>query len=494
LKQGRGQCKPPRGPVAILRGVAACQLPWNKHRRWIVVVEPMREATPLTAPQTRGHDPKAPATDLARASTARRRPAASERRARWPQAALLHELLSRILRAGRLCVIDEAGTMQTYGDGRGEAVVVRLSRRGGRRIVAHGGLGLGEAYMEGDLVLLHGDLWDLLSLVGRNLPRRAPGRVGPMTRFCEGVIRRLRQTNDRVAARRNVSHHYDLSNDLYGRFLDADMQYSCAYFSDPGMTLEAAQSAKKRHLASKLRLSPGLRVLDIGCGWGGMALTLAREHGVRVHGVTLSREQLALAEARAAEAGLSQQVRFTLADYRDVAGSFDRIVSVGMFEHVGAPNYPAFFAKVSDLLTEDGVAVIHSIGRMEPPGVTDPFIRKYIFPGGYIPALSEVTAAVEQVGLWITDIEILRLHYAETLRRWRKRLMAQGNAIAAAYDDRFRRMFEFYLASSELSFRTGTTMVMQIQLARRVDALPITRDYMIEAEQAVSTPRMAAGG
>jgi cyclopropane-fatty-acyl-phospholipid synthase len=260
--------------------------------------------------------------------------------------------------------------------------------------------------------------------------------------------------------------------------------------TSPDMTLEAAQAAKKTHIAAKLRIDPGHRVLDIGCGWGGMGLTLARDYGAEVVGVTLSTEQLSLANERASSERLAGHAEFTLKDYRDVEGPFDRIVSVGMFEHVGAPNYVGFFNKVRDLLTDDGVAVIHSIGRMETPGVTDPFIRKYIFPGGYIPALSQVTSAVERAGLWITDIEILRYHYAETLRCWRERFMADRAAIAALYDERFCRMFEFYLASSELSFRTGTTMVMQLQLTKRAGALPITRDYMVAAERAVQ-PRAA---
>jgi cyclopropane-fatty-acyl-phospholipid synthase len=338
--------------------------------------------------------------------------------------------------------------------------------------------------MDGDLVFERGELWDLLDLIGHNLAERGADRWPRLARLRRGLLRRLRQANGRVAARRNVAHHYDLSNDLYRRFLDADMQYSCAYFAQPGLSLDAAQAAKKAHIAAKLQLAPGQSVLDIGCGWGGTALSLARDYGVQVTGITLSEAQLSLARARAEAAGLAGRVRFELTDYRDVAGPFDRIVSVGMFEHVGAPNYIAFFDKVRALLSEDGVALIHSIGRMEPPGVTDDFIRKYIFPGGYIPALSQVTAAVELAGLWVTDIEILRGHYEETLRRWRERFRAQWNAIAADRGDRFCRMFEYYLATSELSFRTGTAMVMQIQLARTAAALPKTRDYMLEPEPA----------
>jgi cyclopropane-fatty-acyl-phospholipid synthase len=395
---------------------------------------------------------------------------------------LLHLLFAKALRSGRLRIIHDDGAAESFGDGSGPPIVIRLTHRGALRIALHPEPGLGEAYMEGDLTFAEGDLWDLLSLVGHNLHRRRPRPAGVWRRGRDHLLRLMRQGNGRRSARRNVAHHYDLSNDLYRSFLDTDMQYSCAYFVRTDMTLEAAQAAKKRHIAAKLKIEPGHRVLDIGCGWGGMALTLARDYGAHVTGVTLSTEQLALANERTRSEHLAGRAEFLLKDYRDVEGPFDRIVSVGMFEHVGAPNYVGFFEKMRDLLTEDGVALIHSIGRMEPPGVTNAFIRKYIFPGGYIPALSQVTSAVEEAGLWITDVEILRLHYAETLRCWRERFLANRDAIAAMYDERFCRMFEFYLASSELSFRTGTTMVMQLQLTRRADALPITRDYIAETE------------
>jgi cyclopropane-fatty-acyl-phospholipid synthase len=402
---------------------------------------------------------------------------------------MLHAILTKMVRFGRLSVAYAGGRVENYGDGSGPHVAVRLTAAGARRIGLNPGLGLGEAYLEGDLGFDQGDFFDLMALVGRNLTfRPEPSRSTWRRRLWTGLVRRVQEINSRAQARRNVHHHYDLSFELYRRFLDADMQYSCAYFARPDMSLEEAQAAKKAHIAAKLRLRPGMRVLDIGCGWGGLALTLAKDYGVQVHGVTLSTEQLAVAQRRAKEQGLGERVRFTLTDYRDLRGPFDRIVSVGMFEHVGAPNYHAFFEQVRDLLTEDGVALIHSIARADPPAVTAPFIRKYIFPGGSIPALSEVTAAVEDSGLWSTDIEILRLHYAETLRCWRERFAADRAAIALMYDERFCRMWEVYLAMSEISFRSGSHMVMQLQLARRVDALPITRDYMYEGEREAMAP------
>jgi cyclopropane-fatty-acyl-phospholipid synthase len=269
------------------------------------------------------------------------------------------------------------------------------------------------------------------------------------------------------------------------------MQYSCAYFRRPDDSLDLAQAQKKALIAAKLRLQPGMRVLDIGCGWGGMALTLAQDYGVRVLGVTLSEEQHRVATARAREAGLADRVEFRLMDYRDVTGPFDRIVSVGMFEHVGVPHYDTYFAHVHDLLAEDGVALIHTIGRAAPPSATGPWVRKYIFPGGYVPALSEMMAAVERHDLWPTDIEVLRLHYAETLRHWHERFMAEVEAITALYDARFVRMFRYYLLGSEMAFRHGRQCVFQVQLARQRDAVPLTRDYLWQAAKADRTLRAA---
>jgi cyclopropane-fatty-acyl-phospholipid synthase len=415
---------------------------------------------------------------------AEREPVPADGSAERQEAAVLEGFLKRLIRTGALSVRLPNGKAVAFGDGTGPQVSVSLTSWSAARAIATDPQGgLGDAYMNGQLQFEQGDIWDLLDLAGRNLPDRSDQRHGPLQMAVLAARRRLQQWNDRAAALSNVAHHYDISNDLYRRFLDADMQYSCAYWARPGMTLEEAQAAKKAHIAAKLRLAPGQKVLDIGCGWGGMALELAGRHGVEVLGITLSREQLALARERAQAAGLADRVRFELIDYRDLQGQFDRIVSVGMFEHVGVPNFRAYFARIRDLLTPDGVALVHTIGRRSPPDLTNRWVRRNIFPGGYIPALSETSAAIEQTGLFITDIEFLRLHYAETLKAWRERFRAEWGAVAQMYDERFCRMWEYYLASSELGFRALGDMNMQIQLARRVDALPLTRDYMYEAER-----------
>jgi cyclopropane-fatty-acyl-phospholipid synthase len=393
---------------------------------------------------------------------------------------MIDSVLGRMIKVGDLTLHLPGGQTKRAGDGTGAPVEARVNARGLRRIATNPSLGFGEAYMDGDLELLQGTCWDLLEIVGKSGARTPKGRGSFFKRTSKAVRRKLQQVNGRIASRRNVSHHYDISNDLYRRFLDADMQYSCAYFERPDMTLEEAQAAKKAHIAAKLSLRPGTTVLDIGSGWGGMAMTLAKDHGADVTGVTLSTEQLELARERVAAAGLSEKVRFELTDYRDVTRQFDRVVSVGMLEHVGAPNFGGYFETVKRLMKDDGSALIHSIGRMSGPGLTNAFTHKYIFPGGYIPGLSEIVTAIEDQGLWITDIEILRLHYADTLRHWRMRFLADPE-IPALYDARFRRMWEFYLAGAELGFRYGGHMVFQIQVAKRVGTLPMTRDYMLSA-------------
>ncbi|WP_454713641.1 class I SAM-dependent methyltransferase [Caulobacter segnis] len=389
---------------------------------------------------------------------------------------MIEALLRKMIKTGDFTAHLPGGRVIKAGDGTGPPVVIRVNGRGLRRL-ANPSLGLGEGYMEGDIVFEQGSISDLLTIVGESGGRK-PKRGSAFTRFRKALKRRIQQVNDRVASRRNVSHHYDLSNDLYRRFLDTDMQYSCAYFERPDMTLEEAQEAKKALIGRKLLIQPGMKTLDIGSGWGGLSMTLAKDFGAQMTGVTLSTEQLALAKERAATAGLGDKTDFRLTDYRDLDEKFDRIVSVGMLEHVGAPNFRTYFETIAKLLDENGVALVHSIGKMHGPGATNAFTQKYIFPGGYIPGLSEIVTAIEQAGLWITDVEILRLHYAETCRIWRERFMADPD-IPTMFDARFRRMWEFYLAGAELGFRHGGHMVFQIQLTKKRDAVPLTRDYLL---------------
>ena len=393
--------------------------------------------------------------------------------------------LREMFRSGSLEVILPSKRRMTFGDGSGPHVVVSIADTLTlAKIVANPSLGAGEAYMDGRLEVEQGSIHDLVDMATRNAGSRAAGpKPSGLKRW---LAARIDERNERNRARRNVAHHYDLSTELYRCFLDPDLQYSCALFETPDATLEEAQLAKKRHLAAKLALKPGHRVLDIGCGWGGMALSIAEWSDARVDGVTLSTEQCETATQRAEARGKAGQVRFSLTDYRDVAGPYERIVSVGMFEHVGRPNYDAFFAKIADLLTDDGVAVIHSIGRADGPSTTDLFTAKYIFPGGYIPALSEVLPSIERAGLWVTDIEILRLHYALTLKCWYDRFAARRAEVSAMFDERFCRMWEYYLAGAEMGFRYGAHMNFQLQLTKRRDALPITRDYMASAERALA--------
>jgi cyclopropane-fatty-acyl-phospholipid synthase len=362
-------------------------------------------------------------------------------------------------------------------------VAVRFTTHAAQRgVLFDPELKVGEAYMDGTLVIEQGTLADVLTvLLGQE--DDDGGRWSRILWLLRYIERRWQQLNVRRRAQRNVAHHYDLDGRLYSLFLDADRQYSCAYFERPAQSLDDAQLAKKRHLAAKLLLRRGQRVLDIGCGWGGLALYLAETCEAHVTGITLSKEQHALASQRAAEKNLSRTVDFQLEDYRDVGGTFDRIVSVGMFEHVGVNFYEAFFRRCGDLLADDGILLLHAIGRSNPPGITNPWIAKYIFPGGYIPALSEVMPAIERAGLLVTDIEILRLHYAETLKAWRARFLAHREEIERIYDPRFGRMWEFYLASSEMAFREQAMMVFQLQLTKRQGVVPITRDYIVHEER-----------
>ncbi|MEO0765899.1 MAG: cyclopropane-fatty-acyl-phospholipid synthase family protein [Pseudomonadota bacterium] len=392
---------------------------------------------------------------------------------------LLDRFLTGMMVLDRLSITYPDGTTRDYGPDTGEHAHLAIAdRKTVRDIILNPDLGLGEGYMNGQVTPQNCSLDQLLTVIIRN---RFAGHLPPwllMANRARFHARRFVQRNAPRTARRNVAHHYDISDDLYRLFLDEDMQYSCAYFRDDAMTLEQAQSAKKAHIAAKLCLEPGMRVLDIGCGWGGMALTLARDHGCEVTGITLSENQLATAEKRAEAAGLSHRVRFNLQDYRYTSGTFDRIVSVGMLEHVGVPNFGTYFGKVGELLDPDGVALIHTIGRSAPPMAHSSWINKYIFPGGYVPSLSELAPALETSGLWQTDIEVWRLHYAKTIRHWRDRFDANLPRITQMYDERFIRMFRYYLTVCILAFEHQMQAVYHLQLAHRRDAVPLTRDYL----------------
>ncbi|MCQ8240992.1 cyclopropane-fatty-acyl-phospholipid synthase family protein [Acetobacteraceae bacterium KSS12] len=399
-------------------------------------------------------------------------------------------VMRRFIRQGTLLIRFADGRQRRYGHGEPHAGMELVDIQTERDLLINPGLHFGECYMDGRLRPLGCLLYELMDLLILNVEGGGHVPANLMQRGRK-LVRLWSQHNPAPRSRRNVAHHYDLNGRLYSLFLDRDRQYSCAYFPRGDETLEEAQEAKKRHIAAKLRLDrPGLEVLDIGSGWGGMALTLARDYGARVTGITLSTEQLEASRARAAAEGLADRVRFELVDYRLVRKRFDRIVSVGMFEHVGVGHYDTFFRQIDRCLQDDGIALVHSIGRREGPGATNAWLDKYIFPGGYSPALSETFAAIEKSGLWVTDCEILRLHYARTIAHWRRRFAANRDVIASLYDERFCRMFEVYLVGSELAFRRQGHLNFQIQLSRRIDAVPLTRDYMGDAERAtgVSVP------
>jgi cyclopropane-fatty-acyl-phospholipid synthase len=396
---------------------------------------------------------------------------------------MIERLVEKLLRQGRLTLVMPDGKRTSYGPGGGKSLTVRITDRKTLFAIARNPrLGLGEAYMDGRLIIEDGTILDLMQLIvgGNRWEDKGSGRaaLNKGKKRWKALFRR----NKAKASRRNVAHHYDIGNELYRLFLDKDLQYSCAYFTDPSNGLEQAQEGKKAHIAAKLFLKPGQRVLDIGCGWGGTALYLNRVADVDVLGVTLSEEQLKVARARAEEAGVSDRVKFELIDYRSVEGRFDRIVSIGMFEHVGAAHYDEFFAKCRELLTDDGVMLLHTIGKFGKASTPDPFTDKYIFPGYHLPSLSQMCAASERARLIASDVETLRLHYAYTLRAWLERTQAAKEKVVAMYDERFFRMWEFYLAGGIVGFESGTMCNYQVQYIRDRKAVPITRDYMAEAE------------
>jgi cyclopropane-fatty-acyl-phospholipid synthase len=393
-------------------------------------------------------------------------------------------VLKKLVIRGNLRLTDAKGRAYDFGDPSAKLVAARITDPATeRRLVLNPGLAVGEAYADGQLIIEQGTIYDFLEVILQDLDPTEWPSLSKITESLRFLTRRLRQYNPISRSKKNVAHHYDIDGSIYDLFLDPDRQYSCAYFEHDDDTLEQAQLAKKRHLAAKLDLREGQKVLDIGSGWGGLALYMAQIAGVEVTGITLSEEQLKLSRERSRNLGLSRAIDFRLEDYRLLQGQFDRIVSVGMFEHVGVNHYRAFFRRIRELLTDDGVAVIHSIGRFDGPGATNQFISKYIFPGGYIPALSEVLPTVERERLLVTDVEILRLHYAMTLRHWRQRFRASWHNLAERFGERFCRIWEFYLAGSETAFRYQDLMVFQIQLTKQQSALPLTRDYIYEAER-----------
>jgi cyclopropane-fatty-acyl-phospholipid synthase len=402
---------------------------------------------------------------------------------------LLDKMLRRLVRRGELIVIDHDGATYHYGApllGQPPVTVRLTDRRAAFDIARDPRVGAGEAYMDGRMVVEGGDIRDLALFIRANAPWERPGALkpkGPLRRALSFAAGRLDQINWRSRSRRNAEHTYNLTRRLYELFLDEDRQYTCAYYTDPANSLEQAQLDKKAHLAAKLNLKPGMRVLDIGCGWGGLALYLHRNFDVDVLGVALAPDQIEFANERAVAAGVSDRVKFELTDYRDVQGPFDRIISVGLIEHLGTPHYPGFYAKCHELLADDGVMVSHCCGRIGEPGITDPWTRKYIFPGGYIPALEELVSEAAKHKWIVSDVEALRYHYAHTLHEWYDRTVAAREEIVELYDERFYRMWLFYLAGSEAAFKYGGLVNWQLQYLKRRDAVPITRDYLFAEEE-----------
>lgn len=392
---------------------------------------------------------------------------------------LLDRFLKGLIVNDRLTVEYPDGSLRDYGPDTGQRAHVKISDPAViKALCINPDLGFGEGYMQGTISLQNSTLDDVMSLLVRN---REAGTMPSWIRLsfrAQFHMRRFMQINAPAKSQANVAHHYDISDDLYGLFLDTDMQYSCAYFTDPKMSLEDAQIAKKAHIARKLRIEPGMSVLDIGCGWGGMALTLARDFGAQVTGITLSENQLATAQKRVDQAGLSKQVKFQLQDYRYTKGQFDGVVSVGMLEHVGLPNYTTYFGKVAEVLSPTGAALIHTIGRTGPPAGQSRWITKYIFPGGYIPSLSDLAKPIEQSGLWQADIEIWRTHYATTIRHWRDRFDANLDQIQGMYDEEFIRMFRYYFTVCIAAFEHQMQAVYHFQFAHNRNAVPLTRDYL----------------
>ena len=392
----------------------------------------------------------------------------------------LPKLLKKAIHKGTLSLRGPDGESQVIGGGEdGPDVAIHITdRKYDWKIALNPELYTGEAYMDGHLIVESGDIYSLLELFFINKRNFDLTANQIYWKTIARKLRRFHQHNPITRARSNVKHHYDLGNDLYRLFLDKDLQYSCAFYKEGGETLEEAQLLKKRHLAAKLDLKDGQKVLEIGCGWGGLSLYLSQIADVEVTAVTLSKDQIDIARKRADALGLGSRVKFEFLDYREVEGKFDRIISVGMLEHVGVGHLGEYFLNVRDRLTPDGLALIHSISSKAPPGITGPFLAKYIFPGGYSPSLSETYENVEKSGLWALDMEIWRKHYGWTLREWRDRCLQNKDQIIDMYDERFFRMWEFYLAACEGAFMYGASHVFQMQLSRSRSAVALSRDYI----------------
>lgn len=399
----------------------------------------------------------------------------------------LHRVLTKIIKIGRLSVIYPSGRKECYGAGCARVEFEICDKSIVRKILLNPSFAVPEAYSNGHLVMRSGNIYDLIATLFQNAERLRSMPSFAITRFVQAILQNILGANPSTRSRNNVRHHYDIDERLYRLFLDNDLQYSCGYYASPSMTLEDAQLAKKNHIIAKLNLPTSGRILDIGCGWGGLAISIARTSPVQVLGVMLSKQQHNIATMRAAKLGLSDRVKFQLRDYREVDGVFDRVVSVGMFEHVGPRDYGAFFTKVRELLAQDGAALLHTIGRTGRPAPTSSWIRRHIFPGGHLPALSEIVPAIEKSGLITGDVETLRLHYAKTLRHWRDRFVAHRGRAVQLYDEDFARMWELYLAGSEASFRYLDHVVYQIQLLKSISSAPIVRDYMYPAKETGDT-------
>lgn len=401
--------------------------------------------------------------------------------------ALLSGLLRKFVGKGQLTVIAVDGSSHTFGDGNAPRVTVKLhDAKVARELFFNPELAFPEGYMDGRITFEEGGgVLDLLTLFSINRKALGGHPVQRALRAGWRSVRRWQQQNPLGLAGKNAREHYDLKPEFYALWLDRTMTYSCAYFTNPNNTLEQAQIDKMRHLAAKLQLQPGMTVAEIGCGWGGLACYLAKNYGVKVTGVSPVPEQIQRAKAHAEAEGVSDLVTFLEQDYRELSGQFDRIISVGMMEHVGISYFDVYFRTLKSLMKPGGYGLVHAIGRMSPPGTTAPFIRKHIFPGGYCPAMSEVFAATERAGLWVGDCEILRLHYYWTLKAWRENFARVRPEVVAMFDERFARMWEFYLISCELGFLNGSNMIYQILISAERDDVPVIRDFIVDDERAI---------